>query len=123
VSAGLTLFAAGSNYCLIAALSGDAMACLALPTGGGDAPSHCGHGDASGSDAPSASSCCVSVAPVAVVSVAKQDAAAGAAIAPPASIQLAPIASPLARAVPPDEGPPLSADPCRARLERAPPLS
>ena len=77
LSIALLLFAVGSNYCLVAALSGNAMACLSAPGASAAKGSHCSHHAAGprghAPATPPSSPCCVSLAPVAGVQVAKAD--------------------------------------------------
>lgn len=121
----LALFVGGSNYCLLAALAGTPMACFAPPGATPAAGSHCSHhsGGHRGT-APAASPCCVNLAPVAAVHVAKADATHVPTVANPTSDPPTPAAPAVARHEGiADESPPPTFGFPATRLGRAPPLS
>jgi hypothetical protein len=117
----LLLFLMGSNYCLVSALAGSPMACLAPPGAASEPSSHCGHGG-SQSGTPTASSCCVSLAPVSVPLVMKAETTAT-----PVALAIEPDVAPVAErrdgeAPIPDESPPSTLHPPEPSLGRSPPL-
>ncbi|TMQ64446.1 MAG: hypothetical protein E6K78_09170 [Candidatus Eisenbacteria bacterium] len=123
-AAGALVFLCGSNYCVLAALGGAEMACLASPAAQTHG-SHCAHAAPKAPTAPHATSpCCVTAAPVSTPQVERGDV-----VTPlwmhlhdtgPAFLVLAP-----SLRVPrdSDESPPARPDPPARHLGRAPPLA
>ncbi len=126
---GLLLFLGGSNFCLLAALGGMPMSCLATPVTAAAPASHCGHGapashGADRSDTGASSRCCVNLAPAPAPQPGKADALHRVALQKPHSDIAAPVVLTIVRTPrDSDESPPLPRDVPAPSLGRAPPLS
>ena len=125
----LVLFLAGSNFCLLAALGGTPMTCLASPTTSAPAKmSHCGHPMAPvkgpGSRGAMVSPCCLNAALVSAPQIHKADVTAPALQTLEPVVLTDPAALTAARAAPnPDESPPARPESAAPHYGRAPPLA
>ena len=124
-SIALLLFVAGSNFCVIAALAGDSMSCLAAPNAAPSESSHCPAHPAgkTGATTPATSPCCTTLAPVSTVTVAKGDVTPAAQNALPCEWLDRPTTVTGRTAPIPDESPPRLAELPAPSRERAPPIS